>query len=224
VVEIGGLIDEIDRLIARAPIVLAPSSAAIAVDGRPLEARPARAGEAPVLVAGLRAPGAGEPPPRGSFTLLLDPGLHVILLSRKGFTDAVVKREFAPGSTTPLRLVLDRLPATLHVSSNRSAATVTVDGVDVGTTPVELRRPAGVHRVVVRQKGYAPYRTELALEAGQELELRAELAEDRSIVRRWWFWTALGGALTGAGIATYFALSDAPRVDTGALDWSVEAH
>src|SRR6185436_1529963 len=109
-------------------VTVEPTDAALAVDGRPLaEAQPG------TLVAGMLPPGPGKPPPGAVFTLLIDPGSHIFTMSRKGFSDVVVNKSFAPGAKGELKLQLDRLPATLHISANRDGATVSVDGKDVGT-------------------------------------------------------------------------------------------
>lgn len=165
-------ITEIDGLLATANVQLTPANASITVDGRPLELR-SRPGEAPVLTAGTRPPGPGEPPPQGSFRLVLNPGTHVITVSRAGFADSVVNKTFAAASTTELKLDLDRLPATLHVASSEPGAAVTFEGVDVGITPLDLSRPAGKYHVRVQKPDFKPFEANVSVEPGQELDLRA---------------------------------------------------
>ncbi|HVY49126.1 MAG TPA: PEGA domain-containing protein, partial [Minicystis sp.] len=101
---------EIDRLLVTAAVHVEPVDAAIAIDGRPLA--PSTRDGKPVLAAGVLPPGPGAPPPSADFVVVLDPGVHVITLSRKGFAEAVVNRSFAPGVRSTLDLKLDRLPAT----------------------------------------------------------------------------------------------------------------
>jgi hypothetical protein len=215
------LLEEIDRLLARAQVTMDPPNAAVAVDGRPLEAAVV-AGGTPTLIAGARPPGPGEPPPAAAFTLLVDPGVHVITIARPGFADAVVRREYAPGSSVGLDLALNRLPATLHISSNRPGAAVAVDDVDVGVTPVDVQRPAGTYRVLVREKGFVPSRAEMVVQPGQQLDLRAELVpEKRSLATRWWFWTALGAGATALAVGVYFIAQPPTPVDGGTLGWAV---
>ena len=90
-------VKEIDGLLVRVSIQLVPSAAAIAVDGRPLEPSVDAAG-ARVMVAGTRPPAPGSRAPGKSFQVILDPGAHVLTLTRKGFADVVINRSFAPGS------------------------------------------------------------------------------------------------------------------------------
>src|SRR5262249_3116111 len=111
-------VGEIDALLVRISIHLVPSTAAIAVDGRPLEPSVDAAG-ARRMAAGTRPPGPGAAAPGKSFEVLLDPGAHVFTLTRKGFANVVVNRSFAPGSRHSLELQLNRLPATLRIEANR---------------------------------------------------------------------------------------------------------
>ncbi|GAC1531995.1 MAG: hypothetical protein NVS3B10_27190 [Polyangiales bacterium] len=213
---------EIDGLLSIANVRLSPANAAIAVDGRPLEVRGDR-----VLVAGVRPPGQGEPPPAGEFRLLLNPGTHVFTVSRAGFADAVVNKTMIPGATTPLDLELDRLPATIHVVSSQDGAVVAVNGLDIGIAPLDVSRPAGNYRVIVRKSGFKAYDQQLAVQPGQEIELRAPLSKDEvSLTSRWWFWTAAGVLVTGVAAGTY-ALTRTESthqqpLDGGGLGWAAK--
>jgi hypothetical protein len=89
---------EIDGHLSRAVITVA-RGAGVAVDGRPLEA-----GGASEFIAGTREPGPPESVVTPTFTLVLDPGLHVITVSSQGGADAIVTREFAPGTVVSLTL------------------------------------------------------------------------------------------------------------------------
>jgi hypothetical protein len=225
--ESRGYVAEIEGLLARLSITLDPPEAAIAIDGRPLET--VTMAEAQLtLVAGLRAPGHGEPPPAATFDVLLNPGPHVITLSRTGFADAVVNRQLAPGSVTPLRLELSKLPATLHVASTVEGAIVTVDGNDVGPTPVDVLRPGGSYRVAVKKKGFVTYETRVLVQPGEKSDLNAPLKPVKpTIVEKWWFWTIIGTAVTGAVVGTYFATRPAaqrPALDCGTLNTCFTSH
>jgi hypothetical protein len=96
---------EIERRLARVNVTFPTASASLAVDGRPLEVDDARAGEGarPTLVAGTRDPGPGERPPASSFVLLLDPGVHVFVISAQG-VEHVVSKTFSGGSSVDLTL------------------------------------------------------------------------------------------------------------------------
>jgi PEGA domain len=218
------LLGEMDRLFARANVTLNPANAQVTVDGRPLAVRDAAQS---LLVAGVRDPGPGEPPPSGTFHVILNPGAHLFTFSRPGFADAVVNKTIAPGAAVELTLELDRLPATLHVAATEVGAVVAVDGADVGVAPVDVSRPAGTHRVTVIKSGFKRYEAQVAVQPGQQLDLRAQLTkEDTSILSRWWFWTAAGVVLAGVAAGTYAltrseTTTQAP-LDGGGLGWTVK--
>lgn len=226
VAEAKAFLDEIERLLARATITIEPREAALAVDGRPL-VEVARTPEGrPVLAAGLAAPGVGAVPPAATFDLVLDPGAHVLTLSRKGFTDAVVNKTFAPGSSATLTLKLDLLPATLRITASQKGAIVRVGGDDVGPAPVDVLRPAGVHQVLVKKPGFVPYRTQVTVRAGEEAKLDAVLAVDKpSLASRWWVWTGVAVLVAGGVTVTYLVTRPTPQpppYDGGTTGWVVE--
>jgi len=211
---------QIESTLARVKVTVIPPNAAISVDGRPLERETA---DGSVLLAGVRPPGKGVVPARGSFDLVMDPGAHVMTLSRKGFADVVVNRSFSSGRQPELRLELAKLPATLRVSSNVPDALVYVNDVDLGPTPVDVRRPAGTHRVRVSKSGFDDYQTVVTVSAGEQADLQAKLASERiPLTKRWWFWAGAGAVVVGGVVLTY-ALTrpdpEPPPYDGGSTGW-----
>jgi hypothetical protein len=227
IVDIDGYLSQIRSLLSAALVTLVPANAAVSVDGRPLELTQPSSNP-PVLAGGIRAPGPGEAPPASVFRVELDPGLHVITLSRKGFADAVVARNFLPGATTELSLHLDRLPATLHVASYPSGGVVAVDGVDVGATPVDVSRPAGSYKIIVKKPGYVTYETELVIQSGEDVNLSPNLPREKiALTQKWWFWTGVGVVVLAAAGGTYLVersreTNPAPPPDGGGLNWTLQ--
>lgn len=221
--EIEGYVGEIDHILVRARVTLAPDDVALSVDGRPLLVAP---GEPVTLIAGTRPPGEGERPPAGRFTLVLNPGPHVFTLRRKGFANAVVQQSFTPGSAPDLDFVLDRLPATLEITASEPGAVVAIDGVDVGVAPLTVSRPLGAYRVLVQKPDFVAYETEVVLEPGETTRMRAPLSpEEPALYERWWFWTGAAAVIAGAVVVTYAATRpdpERPAVDGGGLGWAVE--
>ncbi|MEZ4232497.1 MAG: PEGA domain-containing protein [Polyangiaceae bacterium] len=215
------ILAELKRVLAEVRLELNPRSARLSIDGRPLSAS---GGDR--YVAGLRDPGPPEAPGRSTLSITLDPGPHLLLISSKGYADHVKRLNVRPGSKLELRLELSRLPASLRVRANRRRAAVSIDGVDVGTAPLSLSRPAGNYRVEVQRAGYQPYVTETRLRSGEEVTLRAVLdPESVALSERWWFWAGIGVLAIGVGVTTY-ALTrpdpERPALDGGSLGWTVE--
>ncbi|MBS2018764.1 MAG: PEGA domain-containing protein [Deltaproteobacteria bacterium] len=221
VAETTAVLAEIDRLLVRVTLDVEPRGSSLTVDGRP----PAADGK-DAFVAGLGAPGAALVTPGDAFVLLLDPGRHVLVFARRGFRDVVVSRTFEPGQATTIHLELTQVPASIHVSASQPGALVVVDGADVGPVPIDILRPPGVHRVVVRRDGFVPYDTRIDVGAGEETTLRAELTVDKpAIYSRWWFWALAGVVVAGVTTGTYLLTRPAPtapEVDGGTIGWRVD--
>ncbi|AKU94751.1 TonB-dependent receptor [Labilithrix luteola] len=218
--EAHAILGELDRMLVRFKLTVEPAESTLAIDGRPLFP------SGTDLVAGIRSPGPGEPAPRGTFTVVLDPGLHILMFSRRGFRDTTVSRSFSAGESGSLNFELSRLPATIKISASEPSALVAVNGVDVGPAPVDVLRPAGLYRVLVRRDGFVPYESQVTVEAGQEAAMRATLRrETPSVFSRWWFWTAAGCVVASAAATTYFLTRPEPTrpdVGGGTLGWKAE--
>lgn len=223
--EATAVTQQLEGLLARAIVRLTPKEARISVDGRPL-ALEDKKGSRPVLVAGVERPNLGRAAPAAEFEIVMNPGAHVITISRKGFGDAVVNKSFAPGSTTDLPISLSRLPATLRISSNVDGALVRVDDVDMGPTPVDVLRPPGLHRIAVEKKGYDPFEASVSVRAGELSAQKVTLRpESRPITKTWWFWTAAAAVVVGGVVTTYVLTRpdpEPPPYERGNTGWLAE--
>jgi hypothetical protein len=226
--EARGMLDELERILIRVTVNLRPEEAALAVDGRPLERAPEDGQGTPLLVAGTHAPGPGAPIQLPTFRVLMNPGAHVFIVSQRGYQDIVLNRSFPPGASAALDLSLDKLPATIHLTSDHPDAIVRVNGVDVGNPPVEVSRAAGRYKVTVTRAGFVPYDADVAVRSGERVELDAKLREDRpALTQRWWFWTAAGALVIGAATTTYLLTRSEPEptrppTNGGGLGWSLK--
>jgi hypothetical protein len=216
-------ITEIDRLVGTLDITLEPADAKIAIDGAPLELDDATTA---TLLAGIAPAGLGKAPPAATFHVVLDPGTHVIVLTRDGFADALSRQAVRPGETRALHLSAERLPASLRVTSQEPNAAVAVDGIDLGITPVLVDRPPGSHHVLVRKPGFDDYEIDTILKSGQRTDLDPRLVLHKpSLFSRWWFWTGAAVIVAGAVVTTYAVTRPAPErppLDGGGLGWAIK--
>jgi PEGA domain len=211
---------EFERVIARVDVTLDPDTAAVAIDGRPLEADGT---SATTFLAGVAPAAAAKPIGVGRFTVLLDPGRHVVLASRPGHQDVVVQASYRPGERATLALHLDMLPATVHVDTDPRQALVRLDGHEVGVAPLDLQRPAGAYKLEVVHDGFETYTTALKLVPGQRVDLTPKLSIYRTpLTKRWWFWTGAAVVLLGGALAAYLivrANEPPPPYDAGSTNW-----
>ena len=216
-------LDEIGRLLVTVELDVVPTGAALAVDGRPLLA--VGQGRQVIHYGGVRAPGPGEELVSSSLVVRLDPGAHVFTFSRPGFQTAVVNESLPPGTSRALRLQLDTLPARLEVIASIDGALVSLDGREVGPSPISVLRSPGGYELLVEKDGYEPHQARLDLSAGQELTVRVPMtADETSVFETWWFWSAAAVVVAGGITATYFLTRPEPQpppYDGGTLDWVV---
>ena len=216
-------LDEIARLLVTVELEVVPTGAALAVDGRPLLA--VGDGEQMIHYGGVRAPGPGEELASSTLVVRLDPGAHVFTFSRPGFQTAVVNESLPPGTSRALRLQLDTLPARLEVIASVDGALLSLDGREVGPTPISVLRAPGGYALLVEKDGYEPHEARVDLAAGQELTVRVPMtADETSFFETWWFWSAAAVVVAGGITATYFLTRPEPQpppYDGGTLDWVV---
>jgi PEGA domain-containing protein len=216
-------LEEIDGLLVRVSLSVDPADTRVAIDGAPLALE--EGGDTPRLVAGVLPAGNAKKLPAKKALVLMDPGAHVVLLSRRGFRGVARNESFTPGEQRDLVIALGRLPGQLRVTATEENALVAVDGKRIGLAPVDVQLPAGTYPVLVEADGFGAYETEVTLRAGEESQLRATLVEEAPpIAERWWFWTTLAGLAATAVVTTVVATRPEPTrpaLDGGGLGWTV---
>ncbi len=108
--------------------------------------------------------------------LLLLPGRHSVSAEHEGYNTAqadIVVRSDVPSS---VRLRLEKLPGKLNIDTGGIAATVSVDGVQVGRAPGVLSIPAGPRTIMISAPRYVDYIANLTIAgAGEKQDLRVHL-------------------------------------------------
>lgn len=94
------------------------------------------------------------------------------------------------------------------VTSTPSGAAIRIDGgAPAATTPVHrLALPLGRHRISVEKPGFVTETHDFDVAASGELWQRFDLQPEparTSVLRRWWFWAAVGAVAVTAGGITY---------------------
>jgi hypothetical protein len=214
---------EFAQLLVRVKITLEPVAAKLTVDGRPLvvdDRAPA------TLLAGVAPPGEPASPGLASFTLVLDPGVHLVRATREGHHDAVIQRAYRAAEQATLALRLDVLPATIAVRSEPGDAIVRVNKREVGLAPVEFQRLAGKYQLEVTRDTYEPYTATLDLTAGQRADITAKLVPyHEPLTKKWWFWTGAAVVVLGGAALTYALTRPTPQpppYDMGSANWLVK--
>lgn len=194
---------------------LTTTDSLLTVDGQPAE----RLGE--LLVVAL-IPGPPSPLPLGKVRLALDPGRHVLRLSREGHAPLVHEELAVAGETRDLPVALRLLPGILAISATVPGARLLLDDHPEGPLPRVFERPGGPHRVEVQKAGYVPFVTEVTLRPGARADVLAELHREKvPLTKQWWFYAGIGAALLAAGATTYALTRPTEKADGGSLGWVV---
>jgi hypothetical protein len=157
------------------------------------------------------------------------PGVHNIEVRADGYTTARQRVSVAAGATESATFTLESTEpaqATIRVDTGSIPARVFVDGVEVGTTPLDFPVAAGIYPIRVEAEGFGSMtRTaevapgavetvafELVAEAGAtEIEppvveppplgeVPPATVEDDTGGSLWWLWTAIGVVVVGGAV------------------------
>jgi hypothetical protein len=216
--ETQGHLADIEKRLVQVTVTLTPADATLTIDGRPLAPDPD--GRAGTFIAGLAAPTDAPPATGGTFTVVMDPGERDISISKEGFASQSAKPAYTPGAHADLALSLTAMPATIRVMSNVLPASVSLNEEDVGYAPVTVTRPPGTYQLTIRSVGYITYQAKVTVKEGGRSDINGNLQkEPPSIVKQWWFWTAIGVAAGGLTTITFLATRPPQPYDGGNTGW-----
>ena len=119
----------------------------------------------------------------------------------------------------------ERLVGSIAILSDVPEATVTLDGVDAGKTPLAqplANLPMGVHKLTVTREGFTPFSEDVPVRFEKTTQVvvhqaavseKAKRAERRRlgelpIYTKWWFWTAMAVSAVATGIGVGYAISE----------------
>jgi hypothetical protein len=126
-------------------------------------------------------------------------------------------RKFALGRVQ----LLETLVGKIAIDGAIAGSNVTLDGAPAGTTPLEpMVVNPGRHTVELTHEGYANFKSGADVPVGGTATLAAKQVELVKVVRvverekdrtpvykKWWLWTAVGGAVVIAGVVTAVVLT-----------------
>src|SRR5439155_26367961 len=102
----------------------------------------------------------------------------------------------------------------LIVIRTRPVAQITLDGKELGPSPLELRVEGGPHEVMARASGYTDDTVQLNVALGDRRSIDLDMKKTPGIASRWWFWTAIGVVVLG-GVATAVVLTREKQPESG---------
>jgi formylglycine-generating enzyme required for sulfatase activity len=107
----------------------------------------------------------------------LRPGVYTLRAEREGYLPAKAQIDVRPGATATVRLRLAKRPGKLRIDTGGIAASVSVDGIALGSAPGEIEVPAGRRTIALRAPRYLDRVVSLDIAgAGARQELRVALS------------------------------------------------
>jgi hypothetical protein len=180
--EVEQLLREMQALLARVDMKIAPDGALVRVDGRQI-------GRAPI----------GE--------YLLAAGRHVIDVSADGYSAQSRELMITAGTPTSLAISLAVIPKTgrLRIAVRPNGATVKIDS-QVYPPPVDLELPLGGHTLEAWATGYQVHREELLIAPGQVRDVNVQLKRP-PIYKRAALWVPVAIGIVGVAAAVAVPLA-----------------
>lgn len=173
-------IEELKKKVTRLTLDVTPSGARVILRGTVL-------GSAPV-----------EP-------LSVNAGKAHLEVSADGYAPYSKDVDLPGGEALTLRIDLSAKSAkveTMLVLKSDPAATATIDGKGIGTTPLELEVAPGTHTIVLDRDGYSTRTSTVVVAAGERKEVTLTLDSTPGIASKWWFWTGVGAVVIGGTALT----------------------
>lgn len=140
----------------------------------------------------------------------VEPGEHVIKVSKRGYVDYLETHVIKRGRK-PYVVEADLLPFSgiLIIQTQPASAQVLVDGAFVGETPFEGEVESGDRTITLQSTGFLPHEERRLIVAGEtyflDLVLQSEPPpiEETPFYTTWWFWTGVAVVLAGGTIAAF---------------------
>ena len=136
--------------------------------------------------------------------LRLAAGARVIEVALEGFVSVREEIEVAGGVARRISIRLAPVDRNglLRIVAEPAGAILRIDGLEVGSGPLERRVPMGGHVVEGVLAAYRTYRTEVTIADHQELDLRLVLEPaGPSLTDEAWFWVVVGVGIVGVAAA-----------------------
>ena len=103
--------------------------------------------------------------------------------------------------------------AILTIRASAVGARVTLDGRNLGQTPLETKLNPGSHRLKLEHADYDTLETDLVVSARERRSVSYDLPQRPKLWSKWWFWSGAAAVLAGvvvAGVALSTSKSATP--------------
>jgi tetratricopeptide (TPR) repeat protein len=132
------------------------------------------------------------------------------------------------GDVTSRVSAMEGLVGRLELSSSVDGASITLDGAEVGPSPIAqpIEVNPGAHQIVVSHEGYRTFRKTVVASPGKREPIRAVLESLVSVrvveverkekavpvYKKWWLWTAVGLVVAAGAVTAGVLGAQGPQV------------
>jgi hypothetical protein len=103
-------------------------------------------------------------------------GKHTLVLKKSGYDDYTTTVTVSSGKSTRVSATLVVSTGSINIRSTPSGATILLDGMTRGSTPIIITGiSTGTHNVVLKKSGYTDYSTDVKVNKGQTSSVSAIL-------------------------------------------------
>jgi tetratricopeptide (TPR) repeat protein len=121
----------------------------------------------------------GEEKGKTTVRFILESGTYKLRLEKEGYRALDHEFKAEKGKVIVIDLRLSSYPSYgfLGIKANLAAARVSIDGKDIGRTPIfdKVKLTEGLHKVRITKKGYIPLVTIVNIKKGKTVQLKANL-------------------------------------------------
>lgn len=125
----------------------------------------------------------GQPKGSGTWIGRLTPGVYTFMARKANHADAIVQRSVTNNQEVELTLVARPVYGVLKIKTNPFDATMKLDGVDRGKTPLTIEKVLiGEHHVELVHEGYGTVRRSVTVVEAEVTEVEEQLTNFREVV------------------------------------------
>lgn len=136
-------------------------------------------------------------------SIRVNAGKATLEITAEGYEPHRREIDLKGGEATTLEIELKpRATGGMLIIKSDPPASVAIDGVAKGTTPIEESVAAGSHTITLSRSGYVTRSSTVVVTVGEKKAVELSLEAEKGMTSKWWFWTGVGVIVVGAAITT----------------------
>jgi formylglycine-generating enzyme required for sulfatase activity/serine/threonine protein kinase len=110
-------------------------------------------------------------------------GNHHVRVDKPGYEIWTKDIVIVPGEPVSLTAQLSDAMGNISITSNPDDAMIFISGIESGKTPLILKAEKGIKPIEIQKPGYEPWKQNVKVIAGENIEIKAELIQSRGVLQ-----------------------------------------